>query len=218
MKRPYFGPRFAFVLAYGLLVSACARHGVTAGNVLPQVAAQKSADAQTYSSGTTSMTITPNFHTGFGPQRFGRTDNTTPGSGAVLNGGSVDFGSVEQNMDYLYQYAVQLKVATAGTFAVYAESDAALAGSGTLDASKRLYWAPTVIGKRPNATTGDLNESWSVAAVPFAVSGGVSNVSSPPIYSGAKSASLSYDYVLRLAATDSPGTYSANVYYTVVAQ
>src|SRR5581483_11903065 len=93
--------------------------------------------------------VTPNYQSGFGPIG-GLGSGSTPavGSGAVLDGGTVDFGNVVVGYQYLYKYAAQVNVQTNDTsgFIVYAEGATDLNGSNptpspaTYPLFQTLYW------------------------------------------------------------------------------
>jgi hypothetical protein len=217
MQRPYKGQRFLYIIAAAACsaLTACG-HGST-GGFLPHAAPQRHTGAQTYTSGSTSLTITPNYAAGFGPKLYGGGStygNLPPGPSAATNSGAVDFGYVEQSEDYLYTYAVQLQVVTANGFSLYAEANSDLQGSGTLPVRTHLFWEPTVTS---NGT--DTNTTYSTAATPFAVNTSPGNGATPAVYSSTStSVTLGYDFVLRVGPSDAAGAFSTDVTYTVVAK
>lgn len=213
--------------AISVSLHGCGRHGASPPLLpnAPNIAEQKHAAAAVYTSGSTSVAITPNYHTGFGPVYWYvpaqyssyQPSSPAPGAGATLNAGSVDFGSVQQGQDYLYRYAVQLDVSAATGIAVYGAATTDLTSAvGTLPVATHLFWLPTVIGTSRYGP--DLNNTYSSAATPFVLSSaGATNATK--IYSSTSGAAkLTYDYILRLGSSDPISSYGTNVAYTVVAQ
>src|ERR1700680_4598449 len=93
--------------------------------------------------------VTPNYLSGFGPiGGLGSGSNPAAGPGAVLNGGTVDFGNVVVGYQYLYKYAAQVSVQTndAAGFVVYGEGATDLNGSNPVPApatyplAQTLFW------------------------------------------------------------------------------
>lgn len=218
---------FAFgltVCGFGILSTGCSGHnGSLPPNSNVSSVSKVHTGTHTYASGLTSLAITPNYQSGFGPVYFSystvplhegyRASAPSPGLSAALNGGDVDFGSVQQAEDYLYQYAVKLNVSSPAGFSVYTAASSDLIGSsGTLPVSTHLFWLPTAL-----SNGGDVNNTYTSASTPFQLdTTGATNATS--IYaSNSAAAGLAYDYILRLANSDPLGSYATNIVYTVVA-
>lgn len=229
MGRFLFAPRILFAFTAAMLAVGLTDCG--AGHNLSTIPpTSKSFNrthlAQTYASGSTSLTITPNFAAGFGPVHFSLQNSNNingylssspaPGSGAAPSAGYVDFGSVQQGTDYLYRYAVQLQIKSVAGATVYAAASSDLVSSGgTLPIGTHLSWLPTA----PSTTStygADANDTFRSGSTPFQLdTAGLTNAAS--LYSGSSQAvTLPYDFILRLGTNDPIGSYSTSIVYTVV--
>ncbi len=181
------------------------------------------------------MSLTPNYASGFGPVKSvlgGATTVLAPGSFATLNGGAVDFGTVQQGVAYLYRYAAKITVTSNATqFTLFAQGSADLTGTSdttnavpasgsttgnTMPINQTLFWLTSTSGG------GDPNTGYS-AAQPFISANATWNSPTVPgtgaqIYHGAISstANLYYDYQLRVPPTASIDNYFVYVVYTVI--
>ena len=173
--------------------------------------------------------LTPNYAAGFGTIKGGfGTGSTTPAPGpaALLQGGSVDFGTVLTGNDYLYRYAAHVNIQTnAPGFSVYAEGSADFTGTGanagnTLPIAQTIYWLNSTAGG------GDPNTAFS-ASTPFQKTtqpGASYNNPSityatypAPAFTGSgTSADYYFDYQMKLPSTASIGAYYVYIVYTVV--
>src|ERR1700736_3070989 len=141
---------------------------VTAGNAA--AASLGSAEIKYKINPTVRAQVIPNYASGFGPVG-GLGSGSTPavGAGAVLGGGTVDFGNVVVGYQYLYKYAAQVNVQTndAAGFIVYGEGATDLNGSNPVPAPatypifSTLYWLQSSTNNPPftpatlfNRTTG----------------------------------------------------------------
>ncbi|HTU80481.1 MAG TPA: hypothetical protein VMF61_00035 [Candidatus Acidoferrales bacterium] len=177
------------------------------------------------------MTLTPNYYTGFGqvPAKIGTQPAPTHGPNAVAGGGSVDFGDVLAGTNYLYKYAVQLNVSSTDSNGVnlYGEGAADFfnqTNSTTIPISSAVYWLTSTSG-----TPADTNTGFS-AAVPFQktagmVSGGSFSVPATiaytvypsPIQSTAGgNANFYFDYQLHVPPTAAQGDYFVWIVYTAI--
>jgi hypothetical protein len=180
------------------------------------------------------VAITPNYYTGFGqvPAVIGTQPTPTHGPDATLDGGSVDFGNVTTGTNYLYKYAAKVSVTTndpAG-FNLYGEGAANFfntVDSTTIPISQAVYYLNSTSGSPADANTG------FSPATPFMKTGGVvtggSYAGPPPTIAYATypfpiaaqstpSASLYYDYQLKVPPTATNGLYYVWIVYTVVAR
>jgi hypothetical protein len=175
--------------------------------------------------------VTPNYQTGFGPTG-GLGSGSTPavGSGAVLDGGTVDFGNVVVGYQYLYKYAAQVNVQTNDTsgFAVYAEGATDLNGSNptpspaTYPLFETLYWLKSA--STNSAFTPATSFSATTSGTPLGVNGanGISYTGNPPmtaeVWNSSVSGSLTqgYDYQLRLSGAMPTSQFNVYIVYTVV--
>jgi hypothetical protein len=176
--------------------------------------------------------VTPNYLSGFGPTG-GLGSGSTPaaGPGAVLNGGTVDFGNVVVGYQYLYKYAAQVSVQTndSAGFVVYGEGATDLNGSNpvptpaTYPIFSTLYWLPSSASNTPfspatsfNKTTGN-PIAGGAGGIDYSGMGGV-----PPAISAVWHSSTSgnlvqgYDYQLRLSGAVPISQFNVYIVYTVI--
>lgn len=178
--------------------------------------------------------LTPNYVSGFGaiPATIGTQPAPTHGPNAVLDGGSVDFGTVLAGKNYIYKYATHLNVASSDQNGVdvYGEGAANFlntADSSTLPISSTVYYLNSTSG-----SPADTNTGFSPAA-PFlltngTVVGGGSYASAPSITyltypspistATTANADFYYDYQLKVPVTATGGLYYVWIVYTVVGQ
>ncbi|HZO95053.1 MAG TPA: hypothetical protein VFB22_15010 [Candidatus Baltobacteraceae bacterium] len=175
--------------------------------------------------------VTPNYQSGFGPIG-GLGSGSTPavGSGAVLDGGTVDFGNVVVGYQYLYKYAAQVNVQTNDTsgFIVYAEGATDLNGSNptpspaTYPLFQTLYWLVSNAANTAFSPATSFNSTTS--GTPLGVNGanGISYPGSPPgsasVWSTTTAGTLAegYDYQLRLSSAMPTSQFNVYIVYTVV--
>jgi hypothetical protein len=182
------------------------------------------------------IALTPNYNAGFGqvPAVIGTQPAPTHGPNALLNGGSVDFGTVLAGKDYLYKYATHLNVQSnspTGVF-VYGEGAADFVcnsscggtGSTTLPINQSVYYLSSV-------ASGDTNTGFS-AATPFFKTGamvvnnsyattpsiGYTVYPSPIAQSGVPNSDFYWDYQLKVPVNAASGDYFVWIVYTVVAK
>jgi hypothetical protein len=223
MKRVYLGLMGA-IIAVAASIAALS----------PAVAAGTPIVTKWHTQALVSLTLTPNYNTGFGAVAavFGTQPAATHGPGATGVGtGSVDFGTALAGKTYLYKYAAHLHVVTndASGFLVYGEAAANFVNTtdGTsLPISQALFYLNS------GATT-DSNTGFS-PALPFQatgalVTGGGDSISTPasityssfpnPIaQSSTDDADFFYDYQFKVPPTATAGNYFVWIVYTVVAR
>jgi hypothetical protein len=176
--------------------------------------------------------VIPNYLTGFGPVGgLGSGANPAAGAGAVLGGGTVDFGNVVVGYQYLYKYAAQVNVQTndAAGFVVYGEGATDLNGSNpvpvpaTFPLAQTLFWLVSNGSNSPFSPAHTFNRTGGApiaggsGGIDYSGTGGVP----PPmavIWSNPTSGNLSqgYDYELRLSGTIPASQFNVYIVYTVV--
>lgn len=213
------------------IAAALAAVALATGRARAQTAAN--ATVKWYGTAIVKLTLTPNYAAGFGSVKavFGAQPAATHGPDAVLDGGSVDFGSVLGGTQYLYKYAAHLNVFTNSPtgFNVFGEGAADFynqTDSTTQSIAQALYYARSTSGSPADTNTG------FSAAMPFyrsagAVSGG-SYATAPTITYAAYPAPIAsstsatgdfyYDYELKVPALATTGHYFVWIVYTVVPQ
>jgi hypothetical protein len=183
-----------------------------------------------------SMTLTPNYFTGFGQVKavFGTQPAPThgPNAGPGVTQGDIDFGDVLSGTDYLYKYAAHVNVTSndSSGFKLYGEGSADFnqnGGAGTSPISSTLFYVTST-----NGSPADPNNGFS-PGFPFEhtaglVTGGTyagpTSINYGGIYPGAPIASSAaangdfyYDYLLKVPASVSTGgDYYVWIVYTVV--
>jgi hypothetical protein len=176
--------------------------------------------------------VVPNYLSGFGPTG-GLGSGSTPaaGAGAVLGGGTVDFGNVIVGYQYLYKYAAQVSVQTndSAGFVVYGEGATDLNGSNPVPAPatyplfQTLYWLVSGSANTPfspatsfNRTTGN-PIAGGAGGIDYSGVGG-----KPPLgsavwtYPTSGNVSQGYDYELRLPGAIPTSQFNVFIVYTVV--
>ena len=181
---------------------------------------------------TVRVQVTPNYLTGFGPiGGLGSGQTPAVGAGAVLGGGTVDFGNVVVGYQYLYKYAAQVNVQTndAAGFVVYGEGATDLNGSNPVPApatfplAQTLFWLISTGSNSPFSPAHTFNRTGGVpiaggaGGIDYSGTGGVP----PPmatIWSNPTSGNLSqgYDYQLRLSGTIPASQFNVYIVYTVI--
>lgn len=176
--------------------------------------------------------VIPNYASGFGPiGGLGSGSTPAAGAGAVLGGGTVDFGNVVVGYQYLYKYAAQVNVQTndAAGFIVYGEGATDLNGSNPVPApatfplAQTLFWLVSSASNSPFSPAHTFNRTGGVAiaggsgGIDYSGTGG----SPPPlatIWSNASSGNVSqgYDYQLRLSGTIPASQFNVYIVYTVI--
>jgi len=205
-----------------------------ASSIGPAPAAVGSVEATWKTSVIISMSVTPNFQSGYGPQGGPTSPTPAPGPSAAPNGGWIDFGKVVQGYNYLYKYAVQVSVLTndSNGFQVFAEgsSDFQSASSGTWPINMTLFWLPTNSGNTPfsaatpfEKTSATVTGSGSTTGITYGAGGppmsalvwtyGSSTIGQPN-----NAVNQGFDYQLRLSGSAPVTQFSVYVVYTVVAK
>ena len=177
--------------------------------------------------------VIPNYLTGFGPTGgLGSGQTPAVGAGAVLGGGTVDFGNVVVGYQYLYKYAAQVTVQTndAAGFVVYGEGATDLNGSNpvptpaTFPLAQTLFWLVSSSSNSPFSPahtfnrTGGAPIAGGAGGIDYSGTGG----SPPPlatIWTNPTSGNVSqgYDYQLRLSGTIPASQFNVYIVYTVIA-
>lgn len=197
---------------------------------VPADAGTGTVNANWYVTGILKFTLTPNYNAGYGTvlATFGTQPAPSPGSGACLQGCSVDFGNVMQGSSYLYKYAAHLHVLTndANGFNIYGEGAADFTdGAGnTMPLSQSLFYLPS-------GATSDTNTGFS-PGLAFNVTSGTVSPSTPssstapaityttypsPMYASSLGTNDYYqDYQLKVPYTAATVNYFVWIVYTVV--
>jgi hypothetical protein len=176
--------------------------------------------------------VIPNYASGFGPVGgLGSGQTPAAGAGAILGGGTVDFGNVVVGYQYLYKFAAQVSVQTndAAGFIVYGEGATDLNGSNPVPApptfplAQTLFW---LISSGTNSPFSPAHTFNRTGGVPIAGGAGGIDYSgtggSPPplamIWSNATSGNVSqgYDYQLRLSGAIPASQFNVYIVYTVI--
>ncbi|MDQ2864867.1 MAG: hypothetical protein M3R51_01440 [Candidatus Eremiobacteraeota bacterium] len=199
-------------------------------SLVPAVAfAAGSATIQWHGQMLVSVSVTPNYATGYGAilSKFGGgAQMPVSGPGAPA---AVDFGSVLAGDSYLYKFAAHVKVSTndPGGFNLYGEGTAdfiAVTSGGNAPLSSTLFYVNSVAGGT------DTNNGFNAPAYPFSKTSGAVTGGSPPSinYGGSYPnpiaasntplADFYEDYLLKTPATAVSSSYAIWVVYTVVPQ
>lgn len=176
--------------------------------------------------------VIPNYLTGFGPVGgLGSGQTPAVGAGAVLGGGTVDFGNVVVGYQYLYKYAAQINVQTndSAGFVVYGEGATDLNGSNpvpspaTFPLAQTLFW---LISNSANSSFSPARTFNRTAGNPIAGGAGGIDYSATggqpaPMaviwsYPASGSISQGYDYQLRLSGAMAASQFNVYIVYTVV--
>lgn len=197
------------------------------------VGAQANVTVQWHAQAIVNVTLTPNFHTGWGtvPAAIGAQPTPSPGPNARcgVGCGDIDFGQVGQGNNYLYKYAVDVHVTSnSGTgLDVYGEGATdflADSGGPNTFVATSLYWL--------NSTNGTDNNTGFSASVPFQKTGqlvtGSGFATAPSItyaayptpisQSALANADFYYDYQIKVPFNAPVDNYYVWVVYTVVAR
>jgi hypothetical protein len=176
--------------------------------------------------------VIPNYASGFGPSGgLGSGSTPAPGAGAVLQGGTVDFGNVVVGYQYLYKYAAQIKVQTndSAGFVVYGEGATDLNGSNpvpspaTYPIFSTLYWMQSNANNSPFTPATSFNRTNGVpiggglGGIDYSGTGGVPQAMSA-VWSSPTSGNLvqGFDYQLRLSGAMPPSQFNVYIVYTVI--
>lgn len=181
-----------------------------------------------------SMTVAPNFQSGFGPQGGPGSPTPAPGPSAAPGAGYVDFGKVVQGYNYLYKYAAQVAVLTndANGFQVFAEgsSDFTSASSGSWPIDTTLFWLRTNSVNTPYSAAVPFSKTSAAVSGSGTTTGITYGAGGPPSaamvwsYAGStiglpsNTATQGYDYLLQLSGSAPVTQFSVYVVYTVVAK
>jgi hypothetical protein len=182
-----------------------------------------------------SMTIEPNYQTGYGPTGgTGSGSTPAPGGLASAGGGWIDFGNVVQGYDYLYKYALKASVMTNdfSGFSLYAEGAADSVGetdSAIMPLNTTLYWLTSSSGNNPFSTaTAFQKTSGAVTGCPVTGPPATCTIGyttyPTPIWSYPNETigqpgnvvSQGYDYELRLAGATHIEKFYVWIVYTAV--
>jgi hypothetical protein len=177
------------------------------------------------------VTLTPNFHTGWGtvPATIGAQPTPSPGPNARcgVGCGDIDFGQVGQGNSYLYKYAVDVHATSNDPTGldVYGEGAADFqtqVDGNTIPISSSLYWL--------NGTNGTDSNTGFSPSIAFQKTGGLvtgSGFATPPtiayaVYpspissSSTGNADFYYDYQIKVPFNAAVDNYYVWVVYTVV--
>jgi len=176
--------------------------------------------------------VVPNYAAGFGPQGgFGSGSTPAAGAGAVLNGGTVDFGNVVVGYQYIYKYAAQVSVQTndSAGFVVYAEGATDLNGSApvpspaTFPIFHTLYWLASnasntafTPAKSFVRTAGNPIGGGALGIDYSGVGGKPAPGSSVWSYAVSGNVSQGFDYQLRLPGSIPTSQFNVYIVYTVI--
>ncbi len=176
--------------------------------------------------------VVPNYATGFGPQGgFGSGSTPAVGAGAVLNGGTVDFGNVVVGYQYIYKYAAQVSVQTndSAGFVVYAEGATDLNGSNPVPAPATypilhtLYWLTSNASNTPYTPAKSFVRTAGNPIAGGALGIDYSGVGGKPpagsavwSYPVSGSVSQGFDYQLRLPGGIPTSQFNVYIVYTVI--
>lgn len=196
----------------------------------PVSAAAPTVKISWYTTAIITMTLTPNYNSGYGTVKavFGTQPAPSPGPGACANGCAVDFGPVLAGDSYIYKYAAHLNVQSndANGFNLYGEGAANFSdgGANSMPLNTTLYYVPSV-------ASGDTNTGFT-SGFPFSVTGGTVNPTQPestiaptitygsypaPLESVTGStADIYQDYELKVPPTAATTSYYCWIVYTVV--
>jgi hypothetical protein len=167
---------------------------------------------RTYASGGGfTVTLTPNFATGFGPVASlmgsgGEAPSPAPGGTASLGAGDIDFGTVSPGIDYYYRYGMEIAITAPSSY----ELAAAISGNVALGVpANMLTWVTT---DTAHYTDGVSTEETAYGGLPFG-----SDSAPLAVYSGKSgSTTLKYDYILTVPSNAQSGAGSAQITYTVI--
>jgi len=177
------------------------------------------------------VTLTPNYHTGFGtvPAVIGTQPAASPGPNARcgVGCGDIDFGNVGQGDNYIYKYAVDVHATSNDPTGldVYGEGAADFltqSDGNTIPVNSALFWL--------NSTNGTDGNTGFSPSIPFQKTGGTPSSTSygtpPTITYGVYPAPIStsstgnvdfyYDYQLKVPFNAIVDNYYVWVVYTVV--
>ncbi|MGC8485442.1 MAG: hypothetical protein ACP5O6_07410 [Candidatus Baltobacteraceae bacterium] len=177
------------------------------------------------------LSLTPNYNSGFGavPAVIGTQPAPTHGPNAVLDGGSVDFGTINAGTTYLYKYAVELNVTTNSStgFNLYGEGAADfynLTDGSTQPISQTVYYLPSTASSDPNtgfsAGAPFYKTTNTVTAASYSTPPTItySTYPSPIAQSLNATGTYYYDYEVKVPNSATNGHYYVWIVYTVVAQ
>lgn len=177
-----------------------------------------------------SLALTPNYCAGYGtvPAVIGTQPAPNPGGNASPNGGSVDFGTISAGSNYIYKYAVHVKVSSTDNNGInlYGEGAANFfnLNDSTSVSVSNIYWLNSVACGSSDTNTG------FTAATPFQLTSGAASPPSfatPPtityaVYpapittSSQANPDFYFDYQLKVPATATTGKYFVWIVYTAV--
>lgn len=181
------------------------------------------------------IVLTPNYNAGFGqvPAVFGTQPAPTHGPGAVLGGGSVDFGNIEAGKDYIYKYATHINVVSndQNGVDVYGEGAADFTNNttnSTIPISQAVYFLNSTSGSPADGNTG-FSPGTPFMKTGGLVGGGGGYAGPPPtitytVYpapiamSNTPNSDFYWDYQLKPPPTATSGQYYVWIVYTVVSR
>lgn len=186
------------------------------------------------------LSLTPNYQSGYGPQGGAGSGSTpAPGSGASLGGGTIDFGTqVVQGFQYIYKYALQASVVTNDGlgFKLFAEGASDIndtTNASTVPIDQILYWLVSSGANSPfsNATPFEKTSSpTSSGCAAVAAAGGqcINYAGSPPgtavvwsyptatVGQPGNAVKQGYDYQLHLGSVQNADSFNVYITYTAV--
>jgi hypothetical protein len=195
--------RLVFFVLLAFVLSGCGGQNTGAPPLSPDNASAAKSPRKRFDSGF-SLTLTPNFASGFGPVAYlmpeGKLPSPAPGSTATLDGGNIDFGTISPGVDYYYRYGAELTITSTSSFIVGAEISGNIAPGIP---ANLLTWVTSTTAASPPS---------SVPSMPFGTS------SAPEVvYSGAAgTVTLKYDFYLMTPINAQTGASTAELTYTVM--
>lgn len=199
-------------LAVAIAFVGCAGHAAVPPT---QSAELQKPHKKSFESGGTTLTLTPNFNTGFGPAPEvlinGLDPSPAPGQNARLDGGNIDFGSISPGVDYYYRYAMELGVTSSSSWQLAGSVSGAIAPGIP---SNLLLWLTSNSAHYPTSGQDDaaLNPEEIFGGSPFGSPAAPATVAS----GSSGSTTLKYDYILLVPNVLESGASTAQIDYTVV--
>lgn len=197
------GLRAALALAFSILIAGCTEQST----MLPanSSANLKTAYGHSYQSAGFSLSLTPNYASGFGPVASlypQASEAPVPGPGASLGGGTIDFGTVSPGLDYYYRYALEVGITAPSAYQLMAAISGALAPAIPAD---MLTWLESNQAHYGPTETQYGGTPFGSEAAPLLVASGPAGTSM-----------LKYDFILSMPNIRATGPASAQVEYTVI--
>ena len=159
----------------------------------------------TYQSAGFSLSLTPNYASGFGPVASlypQASAAPVPAPDASLGGGTIDFGTVSPGLDYYYRYALEVAITAPSAYQLMAAISGAL---GPAIPANMLTWLVSNPAHYGPTETQYGGTPFGSEAAPVLVASGPAGTSR-----------LKYDFILSVPNTRATGPASAQVEYTVI--